>query len=135
MAAILSSAMPLETVRGLSGRSTQTPTRPFPDVTPDIELTQRGDHPAFKLLDKTAHVMTALAHVQHHIDHALARPMIGVLATALAFINRKPVRIGQVFALGRGACSVERRVFDQPYALFADPAEIAAARSSMKATA
>jgi hypothetical protein len=39
------------------------------------------------------------AEVEHHIDHPLAGPVIGVLPAAPALEHRKPVRLDEVAAL------------------------------------
>ena len=61
--------------------------------------------------------MPALAHIQHHIGDPLAGAVIGVLAAALAFVDGKPVRLGQISGFGAGACGIKWRVLDKPYRL------------------
>jgi hypothetical protein len=55
--------------------------------------------------------------IEHHIDDALARAVIGPLPAAAGTKSWEAVGIGEFVGLGRGASRVEWRVFDQPHQL------------------
>ena len=80
----------------------------------DAESGQCLDHPGLELLHETAHVMTAPAHVQHHVDDPLTGAVIGVLSAALAGMDRKAIRVGQILDPRAGPRRVKRRMFQQP---------------------
>src|SRR5689334_13513317 len=77
----------------------------------DAEPRQRPDHPFLEPPDMATHVPTAPRHrpveIEHQIGDALARAVIGVLATAAALEDRQPVGIEQVLGAGAGAGGVE----------------------------
>ena len=51
--------------------------------------------------------------IEHQIGHTLARPMIGELAAAAAFMHRK-TRLQEI-RLPRGCpCRIKRRMFEEP---------------------
>src|SRR5206468_11763152 len=61
----------------------------FSPVRRDPELSERVDHPSFERVDKASDVLSAAVEVEHHIDDALARPVIGITAAAAGLVNRK----------------------------------------------
>ena len=95
---------------------------PHPDPDPagsplarDVESGQRVDDPPLEPLYEGPDVAPALPQVEHYIDHALARPMIGILPATAGLVDREPVR-GEEIASNRGsACRIEGRMLDQPY--------------------
>ena len=50
------------------------------------------------------------AEVEHDIDHALARPMVGILAATPRDMHGKARRLQKVLSLRAGAGGVERRM-------------------------
>jgi hypothetical protein len=84
------------------------------------ERGQRGDDPFFQPADEGADVAAPAIEVEHHIGHALARPVIGVLPAAPGGEDRQTVGVVQIGRPGRYAGRVKRRVFQQPDA-FARP--------------
>ena len=78
------------------------------------ELGQGADDPLLQPAHKGPHVLAALVQVQHHIDHPLARPVIGELPAPAAAMNREPGRIQQVAVLRRDPRRVEGRMLEQP---------------------
>ncbi len=78
-----------------------------------VEGGQRPDDPFLQRGDEAAHVRPAPLEVEHHIGHALARPVIGHLAAAAALEHRK-ARFDQLAGLGAGAGGIKGRVFEKP---------------------
>ena len=74
---------------------------------------QRADDPFFQARHEAAHVRPALLEVEHHIGHALARPVVGHLPAAAALEHRE-TRLDQLAGLGAGAGGVKGRVLEQP---------------------
>ena len=64
--------------------------------------------------DVAAEVRSAPVQVEHQIDHALTRPVIGELAAAAGAEDRKAVGGDQIAFFCARAGGVERRVLDQP---------------------
>ena len=85
------------------------------DVSGDIELIECRDHPSFELFYKRAHILAAFANVEHHINHPLARSVIGVLPATFGFKNVKAAGVGQIGGFGGGSGRVKGGVFEQPY--------------------
>jgi len=79
-----------------------------------VEGGQRGGEPAFEVGHEGAHIGLAAFQVQHHISHALAGPMIGVLPAASGLEDRKAFGINEIARVGACPRRVERGVFEQP---------------------
>src|SRR5690606_27238783 len=56
------------------------PHAPFAQLALHVEVGKRRDEPALEISDIGADIWLAALQIKHHIGHALARPMIGVLA-------------------------------------------------------
>src|SRR5260221_3864153 len=80
------------------------------------EARQSRDDPRLELADEGADVLLAAREVEHHIGHALAGPVIGVLAAATGLVDRE-ARLDQVARFRRRAGGVERRMLEQPHGL------------------
>ena len=81
----------------------------------DVEAGQGTDRPFLEVVDVAPHVLPPGPQVEHDVGHALAGPVIGVLAAAARDMDRKAHRLEQVLGPGTGARGVERRVFQQPH--------------------
>src|SRR5262249_5885062 len=93
---------------------------PHPDADPvlpalaaDVERRERAAKPFLQVGPERAHVTAAPPEVKHHVDDALARPVIGELAAAAGGKHRKP-RLDEVLGPGARPGRVERRMLDQP---------------------
>ena len=62
----------------------------------------------------SGHATVRHRQIQHGIDHALARPVIGPLAATAGLVSRETIGILQILRLGGSAGGIERRVLDQP---------------------
>ncbi len=78
-----------------------------------VEAAKRADDPFLQRGHVAAHVRETPLQVEHHIGHALARPVIGHLPAAPALEYRK-ARRDQLVGFGAGAGCVKGRVLDQP---------------------
>ena len=76
----------------------------------DVEQGQGLDQPLLQIADEGADIGFAVFQIEHHIAHALARPVIGELAAPSGAVDGKP-RINQVCVIGAGAGGVDGRVF------------------------
>ena len=81
-----------------------------------VEGAERADQPFLQRRHVAPHVGRAALQVEHQVDHALARPVIGELPAAADLVDRE-ARIDQVGRVGAGAGGVERRVLEQPHQL------------------
>src|SRR5690606_23519220 len=108
MAAILSSRGAPSAAAGPAAHT------PRPDLALHVELREGGDDPVLELAHIGADVAAAAVEVEHDIGHALAGPVIGVLAAAARRVDREAARIGQVLCPGGGPGGVERRMLEQP---------------------
>jgi len=79
----------------------------------DVEASQRPDKPFLQSCDEGADIVRATVEIDHHVSHALAGTVIGELAAASGFVDRK-AGLDELVRLGAGAGSVERRVLEQP---------------------
>src|SRR5437764_15395562 len=59
----------------------------FGPVRRDPELRKRVDHPSFERVNKAADVLSAPLEVEHHINDALARPVMGITAAAAGLVD------------------------------------------------
>ena len=110
MAAILSSAP-----APFSGRRTQTPTRSSRRSPVTLNSAERGDDPVSRAPPTKARTSSPRRlQVEHHIGHALAGPVIGVLPAAAAAVDREAVGIDQVAVPRAGARRIERRMLEEP---------------------
>src|SRR4029077_16069621 len=87
----------------------------------DVEAAERADQPFLQRRHEQPHVGAPLPDIQHEIDHALARTVIGELAAAAGFVDRE-APLDQAAAFRAGARGVERRGFAQPHQLPRAPA-------------
>src|SRR5262249_15209404 len=74
----------------------------------DVEGGERADDPFFERDDEAAHVAAAALEVEHQVDDALARPVIGELPAAADPMHRE-ARLDQLLRPRAGAGGVERR--------------------------
>ena len=81
----------------------------------DPEFLQRGNDPALQITDILFNIrkFLTLLKVKHHINHALPRPVIGVLAAPPGLENRE-TRVQQIGVLRAGPGGIESRVLQQP---------------------
>jgi len=80
----------------------------------DVELAEGGDQPGLQILHEAPDVAVALLQIQHHIGHALARPVIGHAAAAAGLVDREATGIQHLVLGGTGASGVERWMLQQP---------------------
>ena len=62
----------------------------------DVEAGQGTDRPFLEVVDVAPHVLPPGPQVEHDVGHALAGPVIGVLAAAARDMDRKAHRLEQV---------------------------------------
>ena len=74
-----------------SPRRTQTPTRSSRRSPLTLNCVERVDHPLLEAGHEGAHVAAAALEVEHHIGHALAGAVIGVLPAAPRLEHREAV--------------------------------------------
>ena len=82
-----------------------------------VEAGEGADHPFLQRVNIAAQIGVAPPQIEHGIDDALARPVIGVLAAATGLIDRETVRRQQVVGFCAGAGGIERRMLQQPQQL------------------
>jgi hypothetical protein len=87
----------------------------FPALALDVHAGERLDNHAFESSDEGPDVLLAPLQVEHDVDDALSRPVIGVFAAAARLVHRKSVGHDEVRCIGAGAGGIERRMFDEPY--------------------
>src|SRR5581483_7230836 len=88
--------------------------RAFAPLAFDAEGGERSDQPILEPGDESADVAAAGCEIEHHIDHALARPMIGETAAAPGAVNGKARGLEELGLLGAGARGIDGRVLQQP---------------------
>ena len=103
----------------LRGLALVGPAHPHPDpvlpaLAADVEGIEGGDDPGLQGRHVAAQVRRAAVQVQHHIGHALAGAVIGVLPSPPRPMDRETVGLDEVRLLGRGSRRVERRVLHEP---------------------
>ena len=103
----------------LRGLALVGPAHPHPDpvlpaLAADVEGIEGGDEPGLQGRHVAAQVRRAAVQVQHHVGHALAGAVIGVLPSPPRPMDRETVGLDEVRLLGRGSRRVERRVLHEP---------------------
>ena len=114
MAAILSSRALPSGSGGLSGRATQTPTRPARRSAVTLKRARVRMVHSSRSETKRRTSWRRAAQVEHGVDHALAGAVIGVLPAAARDVDGKAHGLQEVLRPGAGAGGVERRMLQQP---------------------
>ena len=105
--------------RPVAGSATHTPMRPSRSSPATPKSAQRADQPGFQRRHEATdiarrHRAVPALQVQYHIGDALARAVIGPLATAPRLVGRKAERVEQVAGLRRGAGGEQGGMLQQP---------------------
>jgi hypothetical protein len=77
-------------------------------------MRERADEPFLEIMHEAAHIVGALAQVEHHVAHALPRSVIGELSAATGRIDGKAIGREKIFLTCARARCVEGRVLEQP---------------------